>query len=274
MEFGLFRDVHPPAKSDACAHSEKDRSSGGSEQPLLRRPARPAAVTCCPKPVNCLAKTQANVVLYFTDDGNDSLATDKDMAGTAGTGGTGDDDRSSAEEAQSYQSQEANLRRDADRLQALIDGSNLGPRAVTPPPSTSRPNVQFNTDSTDDGNNNAGNGKNKDKEKRKDRRPTVDLEEESYRRGRKELRDRERLQRRSRSESHRSEPHRNQGPAPLSPWSALGRSGRPEGYSRDQVNALGVAGAIALKGWEREEDRHREALIAKPGEHSNKHEPL
>ena len=195
------------------------------------------------------------------------------MVGTAANDGTGTDAQTEQEEAESFQGQDENLRRDVDRLQALIEGNTLGPRSTPPRHPARTSSVRFNED---DGNNNsgscgsgknkekdnnsgdAGNGRNKEKDKR--RKSTVDLEEETYRQGRKERRERERLLRRSHSESHR-----DPGPAPLSPWSALGRSGRPEGYSRDQVNALGVAGAIALKGWEREEDRHREALIAKPG---------
>ena len=225
--------------------------------------------------LSATTKAHSNVGFYVADKGNDSLTNDRDMVGTAANDGTGTDAGTQQEEADSFQNQEANLRRDADRLQALIEGNTLGPRSSTPPRQTARTNsVRFNED---DGNNNSGGdgngknrgkdnnsenadgGRNKDKDKRS-RKPTVDLEEETYRQGRKERRDKERLLRRSRSESQR-----DLGPAPLSPWSALGRSGRPEGYSRDQVNALGVAGAIALKGWEREEDRHREALIAKPG---------
>ena len=53
--------------------------------------------------------------------------------------------------------------------------------------------------------------------------------------------------------------------ATMSPYSALGKAGRPAGYSRDQINAMGVAPALQVKGWQREEDRHREAVIAKPG---------
>ena len=197
---------------------------------------------------------------YITDDGNDSLATEKDRAGTEAGTGTEATEQTSRDESSGYQSQEANLRRDAERLQALINGNILGPRTRTPPRTTARTgNVQFDVDNGSGAGGPAGNGKNKD------RRPTVDLEEETYRRGRKEQRDRERRQRRSRSESAHG-----RGPAPLSPWSALGRSGRPDGYTRDQVNALGVAGAIALKGWEREEDRHREALIAKPGKNQTR----
>ena len=51
----------------------------------------------------------------------------------------------------------------------------------------------------------------------------------------------------------------------MNPWSALGKTGRPDGYSRAQVNAMGVAPALQITGWQREEDRHREAIIAKPG---------
>ena len=184
------------------------------------------------------------------------------MAGTMANNGTEGNDSGQPQEQSGYQSQEDNLRRDVDRLQALIEGNTLGPRA-TPPRSTPPPRVngvQFDTgDGNNNGNDGNGGGKNKEKDKRP-RRPTVDLEEETYRLERRQLRERERLRRRSRSESHREVDQ-----APLSPWSALGRAGRPEGYSRDQVNALGVPGAIALKGWEREEDRHREAVIAKPG---------
>ena len=199
--------------------------------------------------------------LFFTDDGNDSLATDKDRAGAGAGSGVETTEQTSREGTSGYQSQEENLRRDAERLQALINGNTLGPRTTTPPrPPARASNVQFNTDDDANTSGEAGNGRDREKDKR-DRRPTVDLEEESYRRGRKEQRDKERLLRRSRSESARGS-----GTTQLSPWSALGRSGRPDGYTREQVNALGVAGAIALKGWEREEDRHREALIAKPGE--------
>ena len=202
----------------------------------------------------------------FTESVDDSLTNARDMAGTAANNGTDGNDPGPPLEQGGYQSQEDNLRRDADRLQALIEGNTLGPRATPPRPTpTPRANgVQFDTG---DGNNNGnggngggnGGGKNKETDKRQ-RRPTVDLEEETYRLERRQHRERERLRKRSRSESHREIDQ-----APLSPWSALGRAGRPEGYSRDQVNALGVPGAIALKGWEREEDRHREAVIAKPG---------
>ena len=84
---------------------------------------------------------------YITDDGNDSLATEKDRAGTEAGTGTEATEQTPRDESSGYQSQEANLRRDAERLQALINGNILGPRTRTPPRTTARTgNVQFDVD--------------------------------------------------------------------------------------------------------------------------------
>ena len=89
------------------------------------------------------------------------------------------------------------------------------------------------------------------------RRSTVDLEEEYYHRSRKEKEDRRRRERGSTG--------RSLSPREMSPNSALGAAGRPSGYDREQINRMGVQAALQLKGWEREMQKEREALIAKPG---------
>ena len=149
-----------------------------------------------------------------------------------------------------FVSQDDLRKRQVDELRARIDGNRLPGREKTPPR-----RVEPEKDKDKD------KGRDKDKDKRR-RSSTVDLEDEGYRTARKQREERTRQNRGSRPRSLSPEPSRSQ---VMSPWSAVGKMGRPEGYSREQVNAMGVAPALQIAGWQREEDRQREAIIAKPG---------
>ena len=93
-----------------------------------------------------------------------------------------------------------------------------------------------------------GSGGKRDRHRRSS---SVDGEEREYR---NERRGKEAERRRGRSES-----------PPMSPYSALGPEGRPAGRTREQINRMGVDAALKLKGWEREEDKERKTLLARPG---------
>ena len=142
-----------------------------------------------------------------------------------------------------FVSQEEIRRKQVDELRSRIDGNRLGPRDKTPPRRVE-----------------AEREKRQDKDKR--RRSSVYQEDEEYR---TERRRREEQARKNRGSRTRSLSPARAPPAVMSPWSAVGKMGRPEGYTRDQVNAMGVAPALQIAGWQREEDRQREAIIAKPG---------
>ena len=146
-----------------------------------------------------------------------------------------------------FRPQDDALQKAVDDLRQRIDGNRLGPRDKTP-----ERRLEPEKEKTDRGGRESGNR----------RRRSSDLEDEAWREARRE---RQRKDRRDRGSRARSlSPGRRPEPA-MSPWSALGKTGRPEGYSRQQVNAMGVAPALQIAGWQREEDRHREAIITKPG---------
>ena len=162
--------------------------------------------------------------------------------------GSGADKEGENDGGDAFVSQDEMRRRQVDELRARIDGNRLPGRDKTPP---RRVEPEKDKDK----------GREKDKDKRR-RSSTVDLEDEGYRTARKQ---REERARHNRGSSSRSLSPGTAQPRVMSPWSAVGKMGRPEGYSREQVNAMGVAPALQIAGWQREEDRQREAIIAKPG---------
>ena len=164
---------------------------------------------------------------------NDSLQSDNEREGEKG-----------ADDGDVFVSQDEIRRKQVDELRSRIDGNKLGPREKTPP---RRPEPEKE--------------KRQDKDKR--RRSSVYQEDEEYRKDRRRREEHARNERGSRTRS--LSPPRAP-PQVMSPWSAVGKMGRPDGYTREQVNAMGVAPALQIAGWQREEDRQREAIIAKPGE--------
>ena len=161
-----------------------------------------------------------------------------------------------------FRPQDERMRNEVDALRERLEGNRMPPRTSSPNKSHPEQQGERTKNRTD------RDASNKDKRQSGRRHSSVDTEEKGYRDQRRE---RERHDRRSRASSHSPERRNvvnNAQAATMSPYSALGKTGRPAGYSRDQINAMGVAPALQVKGWQREEDRHREAVIAKPGKNN------